>query len=96
MEKQPKYITRVSLDFLRNDDSALEILGNIRRRLSRKTMVKARLADRIDDKFLSETAFLPKAMICSTTYGIMSLQHRQMMKCGLYCSFSWHPSTTHN
>ena len=55
MEKQPKYITRVSLDFLRNDDSALEILGNIRRRLSRKTMVKARLADRIDDKFLSET-----------------------------------------
>ena len=24
MEKQPKYITRVSLDFLRNDDSALE------------------------------------------------------------------------
>lgn len=55
MEKQPKYITRVSLDFLRNDDSALEILSNIRRRLSRKTTVKTRLADRIDDKFLSET-----------------------------------------
>ena len=55
MEKQPKYITRVSLDFLRNDDSALEILSNIRRRLSRKTTVKTRLADRIDDKFFSET-----------------------------------------
>lgn len=54
MEKQPKYITRVSLDFLRNDDLALEILGNIRRRLSKKTMIKARLADRIDDKYLEE------------------------------------------
>ena len=36
MEKQPKYITRVSLDFLRNDDAALEILGNIRSRLNKK------------------------------------------------------------
>lgn len=54
MEKLPKYITRVSLDFLRNDDSALEILRNIRRRLSKKTTIKTRLADRIEDKYLSE------------------------------------------
>lgn len=54
MEKQPKYITRVSLDFLRNDDSALEILNSIRRRLSRKTTVKSRLAGRIDDEYLFE------------------------------------------
>ncbi len=54
MEKQPKYITRVSLDFLRNEDSALEILRNIRRRLSKKTTIKTRLADRIEDKYLSE------------------------------------------
>lgn len=54
MEKLPKYITRVSLDFLRNDDSALEILRNIRCRLSKKTTIKTRLADRIEDKYLSE------------------------------------------
>ena len=54
MEKQPKYITRVSLDFLRNDDSALDILKNIRGRLSKKSTIRARLADRIDDKYLSE------------------------------------------
>ena len=54
MEKLPKYITRVSLDFLRNDDAALDILRNIRRRLSKKTSIKTRLADRIDDKYMSE------------------------------------------
>ena len=54
MEKQPKYITRVSLDFLRNNDAALEILRNIRRRLSKKTTIKARLAGRIDEKYLIE------------------------------------------
>lgn len=54
MEKQPKYITRVSLDFLRNDDTALEILSNIRQRLSKKTVIKSRLADKIEDKYLSE------------------------------------------
>lgn len=54
MESQPKYVTRVSLDFLRNDDSALEILVSIRRRLFKKTTIKARLADRIEDKYLSE------------------------------------------
>lgn len=54
MEKQPKYITRVSLDFLRNDDSALDILQNIRRRLSKKTIIKSRLADKIDEEYLTE------------------------------------------
>ena len=54
MEKQPKYITRVSLDFLRNDDQALDILQNIRKRLSKKTTVKVRLADKIDDAYLTE------------------------------------------
>lgn len=54
MEKQPKYITRVSLDFLRNDDKALAILQNIRKRLARKTAIRARLADRIEDRYLAE------------------------------------------
>lgn len=54
MEKQPKFITRVSLDYLRNEDSALEILTKIRSRLTRKIAVKAKLADRIDEKYLSE------------------------------------------
>lgn len=52
MEKQPKYLTKVSLDFLRNDDAALEILCNIRKRLSKKVTIKSRLAERIDEKYL--------------------------------------------
>lgn len=53
MERQPKYVTRVSLDFLRNDDAALDILSNIRRRLSNKTAVKSRLGGKIATKFLT-------------------------------------------
>ncbi len=54
MEKQPKYLTKVSLDFLRNDDAALEILCNIRKRLSKKVTIKSRLAAKIDEKYLEE------------------------------------------
>ena len=54
MEKQPKYVTRVSLDYLRNEDAALNILDNIRRRLSKKACIKSRLAGKIDDSFLEE------------------------------------------
>ena len=54
MEKQPKYLTKVSLDFLRNDDAALEILCNIRKRLSKKVTIKSRLAEKIDEKYLEE------------------------------------------
>ena len=55
MEPQPRYITRVSLDFLRNDDSALDILRDVRLRLDRKIMVKSRLAGRIDTRYLENT-----------------------------------------
>ena len=54
MEKQSKYITRISLDFLHNEDVALDILDNIRQRLSKKTNIKSRLAERIDEKYLKE------------------------------------------
>ena len=52
MENRPKYVTRVSLDFLHNDDAALEILDNIRKRFSKKTNIKSRLAEKIDGCFL--------------------------------------------
>ena len=54
MERQPKYVTRVSLDYLRNEDTALDILDNIRRRLSKKANIKSRLAERIDANYLEE------------------------------------------
>lgn len=54
MEKQPKYTTRVSLDFLRNNDQALDILQNIRKRLFKKTTIKVRVASKIDDTYLAE------------------------------------------
>ena len=61
MERLPKYVTRVSLDFLRNEDSALEILNNIRQRITKKTNIKSRLADKIDDKELRLVLFLQMA-----------------------------------
>lgn len=54
MEHQPKYITRISLDFLRNADTALDILDNIRRRLSKKANISSRLAEKIDANYLEE------------------------------------------
>lgn len=54
MEHQPKYITRVSLDFLRNEDTALSILDNIRQRLSKKANIKSRLAEKINVNYLEE------------------------------------------
>lgn len=54
LERQPKYITRVSLDFLRNEDLALDILNNVRRRLTRKATIKSRLAEKIGEVYLEE------------------------------------------
>ena len=54
MERQPKYVTRVSLDFLRNEDTALAILDNIRQRLNKKANIKSRLAGKIDGRFFEE------------------------------------------
>ncbi len=61
MERLPKYITRVSLDFLRNEDAALDILDNIRRRLSKKANINSRLAGKIDGRYLQEQTETTKA-----------------------------------
>ena len=55
LEPQPRYITRISLDFLRNDDNALEILNNVRQRLNKKNTIKSRLAEKIDAKYFENT-----------------------------------------
>ena len=52
MEPQSRYRTFVSLDFLRNEDSAIDILQHVRRRLSKKTIIHSRLAGRIDGNYL--------------------------------------------
>lgn len=52
MEPQTRYRTYVSLDFLRNDDNAIEILDHVRRRLSKKTIIRSRLAGPIDGHYL--------------------------------------------
>lgn len=61
MERLPKYITRVSLDFLRNEDAALDILDNIRRRLSKKANINSRLAGKIEGRYLQEQTETTKA-----------------------------------
>ena len=70
MESKPKYVTRVSLDFLRNEDAALEILDNIRKRLSKKTTIKSRLAEKIDRRFLEEQTETARAF-----------NHQELLNC---------------
>lgn len=53
MEPSSKYFTKVSLDFLRNDDSALDILADVRRSINRKAALRQRLAGRIEDEYLT-------------------------------------------
>ena len=55
MEARPKYRTFVSLDFLRNDDSAIDILEKLRHRLSKKTIIRSKLAGPIDESYLHPT-----------------------------------------
>ena len=52
MEPRNRYRTFVSLDFLRNEDSAIDILQHVRRHLSKKTIIRSRLAGKIDDNYL--------------------------------------------
>ena len=52
MEPRNRYRTFVSLDFLRNEDGAIDILQYVRRRLSKKTIIRSRLAGKIDDNYL--------------------------------------------
>jgi hypothetical protein len=59
MEPQNRYRTFVSLDFLRNEDAAIDILQHVRRRLSKKTIIRSRLAGKIDDSYL-QTATDPR------------------------------------
>ena len=54
MEARPRYITKVSVDYLRNEDAALEVLDNIRKRLSKKRTIASRLAEKIDSKYLEQ------------------------------------------
>jgi len=52
MEPILRFSTKVSIDFLRNDDAALAILGDVRRQLSKKTLIRQRLSGKIDQEYL--------------------------------------------
>ena len=54
MEPRPRYTTKVSIDFLRNDDAALDILDNIRKRITKKRNFSSTLADKIDAQYLEQ------------------------------------------
>lgn len=56
MDSRPRYRTFVSLDFLRNDDAAMDILSKVRSRLSKKTVIRSKLAGPIDERYLRQTA----------------------------------------
>lgn len=68
MESKPKYVTRVPLDFLLNDDAALEIIDDVRKRLTKKATIKARLAGRISPDYLE-----------AQTATSMAFNHREIL-----------------
>lgn len=53
MEPAARYSTKVSVSYLQNSDEALVILGNIRRQLTRRTVVRQRLSGQIDSEYLT-------------------------------------------
>lgn len=55
MEPQTKYKTKVSLDFLRNDDAAFDILSSVRRSLTGRAAIHNRLSGRIEEKYLQQS-----------------------------------------
>ncbi len=50
-EPRITFSTKVSLDFLHNDDAALGMLSNIRRKLNKSTTIKSRIATAIDNLY---------------------------------------------
>lgn len=55
LEPAARYSTKVSLDFLRNDDAALAILAKVRQSAGRKASVGQRLAGKIEDEYLRQS-----------------------------------------
>ncbi|MFG6426727.1 MAG: hypothetical protein K1W14_10050 [Muribaculaceae bacterium] len=54
LEPRTTFSTKVSIDFLRNEDGALEFLANVRRKLNKSTAIKNRCASTIDPQYLEE------------------------------------------
>lgn len=54
LEPRTTFSTKVSIDFLRNEDGALELLANVRRKLNKSTAIKNRCASTIDPQYLEE------------------------------------------
>lgn len=52
MEPVLRFSTKVSIDFLRNDDAALAILHDVRQHLSRKILIHQRLSGKIESEYL--------------------------------------------
>ncbi|MGI6222245.1 MAG: hypothetical protein ACOYJG_01390 [Prevotella sp.] len=78
MEAQPRYSTRVSLDFLYNDDAALPILDDIHKRLQRKTHYKSRLAPPIDQDYLEQHSQQVRAFDHQEIFNAFSAQGRDL------------------
>lgn len=108
MEPQNRYRTFVSLDFLRNEDSAIDILQHVRRRLSKKTIIHSRsraglttticIPQPMNATFStirsSSTAFWHRALTSSRSCGTIRSRLRPRRRNGSSSSCSWHRSTT--
>lgn len=104
LEPRTTFYTKVSIDFLRNEDGALELLANVRRKLNKSTAIKNRCASTIDPQYLEEQkettrAFdhrslaghsLLKAMIFSPLSGTIGLLPKSMRRNDSFFSFSSH------
>jgi hypothetical protein len=83
MDTQPRYMTKVPLELLHDNDAALEILDNVRARLKKKATIRSRLAGAIAPNYIE-----------TSTETRLTLNHRELMngflaQSGHLFSFVW-------
>lgn len=88
LEPFPKYLTKVSLDYLRNDDSALEILTKIRRKLSKKSIVPEKLGGKIDAGFLDPQEVASRSFNHREIFNAFKEQEQDLFKFVISHTFS--------
>ena len=88
LEPFPKYLTKVSLDYLRNDDSALEILSKIRRKLAKKSIVPEKLGGKIDAGFLDPQEVSSRSFNHREIFNAFERQEQDLFKFVIGHTFS--------
>lgn len=78
LEERNNYFTKVSLDYLHNEDSALEILAKIRKELSGKVKIKSKVAEPLTDDVISSDSLETHYVSRQALYNGFAAQSRDL------------------